>query len=491
MFVECICIILIVYLLYKVYNPFDFWTKLGVVQVKPMPPIISSIYGMTMSPRDGVLMAYNMFPKERFFGVYNLWRPVLCLRDPELVERVLINDFSHLYNRSIAPDAETTAVGEQLASLTDEKWKALRNKLSPTFTTGKIKGMHEQLKKCSESLVKYLSKREPGESLEFKDLSSRVSMDVIASVAFGLDLDLINNPGSEFYKIGKLAFRPSYVMKVLFLLQPMVPKSMIQYFIDAIEETLKYRKDNDIQRQDFLHLMTELEKKDEEQKRKGTISPGDPGFFSHKTLLSNAFAFFTGGFDTTGSALGYLFYELAINQDEQDRIYEEIKSVVSKHDGVLTTESVGELKLLDYALSETLRIHPPAVGTDRVVTKPYQIPGTDIVLPVGVTISILGYGFNLDPQYFPEPDKFNIDRFNPENITFPKGAFIPFGDGPRRCIAERFVRYAIRVIAADLLMNYKLMVGPKTEIPLKYDPRSFLLIPENGVWLKVAKRGEI
>ncbi|BES96842.1 cytochrome P450 [Nesidiocoris tenuis] len=498
--VELALVVVTIYLLYKAFNPYGFWKKLGVPDVVPDIPFIGNMSMMLEAPNVFANKAYKTYPNERFYGVYTLWRPTLIVKDPDLVESILIKDFSHLYNRNNTSDIETNALSKHLVNYHDDKWKALRNKLTPTFSTGKLKGMHPQLVTCAESFVKYLGKFDRKDCVEVKDLCGRFSMDVIASCAFGLDLDIMNNPQSEFYKIGRSSFMPSYFLKIFFLLQPflasvykklgmgMIPKSMMDFFVNAVDETLAYREKNNVQRPDFLHLLTELKKKDDDLVKKKELDPNDPVVFDHHSLVSNAFVFFAAGYETTATTLSYLLYELALNQDKQQILYDDITNVLEKHKGEYSFEAIAEMSYLEQAVSETLRMHSPAAAVDRKVTKDYQIPGTEIVVPAGVTVIVPTYGIHHDPQYFPEPEKFKPERFDPEKNDIAKGTFLPFGAGPRICIAARFARYEIKTCAALLLKTYKFHPCEKTQIPMEYDPRSFLLIAKNGVTLSLERR---
>lgn len=83
-----------------------------------------------------------------------------------------------------------------------------------------------------------------------------------------------------------------------------------------------------------------------------------------------------------------------------------------------------------------MRLHPLAAGLIRYCTKEYKIPETDIIIEKGTVLNIPVIGLHKDPQYFPDPEKFNPDRFqNMEEI--PKGVFFPFGSGPRICIGNK------------------------------------------------------
>lgn len=88
-----------------------------------------------------------------------------------------------------------------------------------------------------------------------------------------------------------------------------------------------------------------------------------------------------------------------------------------------------------------MRKHPPVAFIPRKCTKAYTIPGTDITIDEGVMVSISTLGIHNDPEIYPEPEKFDPDRFSPENqSTRHPFSWIPFGEGPRICIGNCYIR---------------------------------------------------
>lgn len=120
----------------------------------------------------------------------------------------------------------------------------------------------------------------------------------------------------------------------------------------------------------------------------------------------------------------------------------------------------------------------------RQCTKDYQLPGTTNTLTKGerVTVSILGLHY--DPELFPEPETFNPDRFNDENKRSIKPfSYLPFGDGPRICLGERFSLIQSKVGLAVLLKQFKFNVHEKTQTPVTFGKKSIILGAEGGLWL--------
>lgn len=88
---------------------------------------------------------------------------------------------------------------------------------------------------------------------------------------------------------------------------------------------------------------------------------------------------------------------------------------------------------------ETLRKYPVLPFLDRICAENYKIPETDVIIEKGTFVYIPMFGLHYDPKYFPEPHKYDPERFNDENKkNIPPYSYIPFGEGPRNCIGKEF-----------------------------------------------------
>lgn len=108
---------------------------------------------------------------------------------------------------------------------------------------------------------------------------------------------------------------------------------------------------------------------------------------------------------------------------------------------------------------------------------------------VNQVIFIPIWGFHHDPKYFPEPEKFNPDRFSDENRgNIDPDTYLPFGIGPRNCIGSRFALMELKTIFYYLLLNFSFEVGEKTQIPLQFKKVPFGMATEKGIWAQLKPR---
>ncbi|XP_073960266.1 cytochrome P450 6a2-like [Choristoneura fumiferana] len=156
-----------------------------------------------------------------------------------------------------------------------------------------------------------------------------------------------------------------------------------------------------------------------------------------KLLAAQAFLFFGAGFETSASATSYTLHMFAQHQEAQERARAEVLATLARHNGVITYEAVKEMTYLTWALKESMRLVPPVGNVNRKVLRSCYLPGVGQLDP-GIRILVSACAFHRDPRYFPEPDEFRPERFNPDNLTpGAKLAYIPFGVGPRACIGEQ------------------------------------------------------
>lgn len=193
--------------------------------------------------------------------------------------------------------------------------------------------------------------------------------------------------------------------------------------------------------------------------------------------------------------MSFISHELAINEDIQQRLYEEVAETAESLDGQqITYEALQKMKYLDMVVSETLRKWPIGVMSERKVSKQYLFEnsdGTKALLMPNEAVWIPTFAIHRDPEYYPNPTKFDPERFSAENKhKINQGAYLPFGIGPRACVASRFALMQTKATVYHLLLNFKLECGAKTVIPLKLKASANSMDAEGGFWLNFKHRNQ-
>ncbi|XP_018319270.2 uncharacterized protein LOC108732805 [Agrilus planipennis] len=490
---------------------FDYWKRKNVFTFEPTIPFgnfkptffrkISS--GMLVSQLYKDLRAKGL----KYGGLFMFFQPFLLISDLDLIKNILVKDFQSFSDHINYINEKVDPLTGNLFRLSGARWKALRIKLTPTFTSGKIKMMFETIVDCTKHLPglmdECVGRSEP---IDIKETMARFTTDIIGSVAFGIDCNCLKNPDTEFRKYGKRIFEGSFRRRITVLLSFCVPqllklfripvhdKEMERFFSTIIKDTIDYRENHNIDRKDFLKLLIQL--KNQKISLEGKHSNGEAGntvLYSQDGLSLNeitaqAFVFFVAGFETSSTALTFLMYELVMNLDIQEKLRNEINTVLEKHNGEITYEAIMEMEYLDKCFLEVLRKHPPGTALSRMCTKAYKIPGTGVELKKGDRIFISVYGIHHDPEYYPDPEKFDPERFSEgEKSKRDPFAFLPFGEGPRICIGLRFAAMQVKVAIVALLKDYRFTLNAKTQTPMEYDPVQVIISVKGGVWLNAER----
>jgi len=166
-------------------------------------------------------------------------------------------------------------------------------------------------------------------------------------------------------------------------------------------------------------------------------------------LVAQCFIFFFAAFENNASFICTTVYELLQNPDIQQRLYEEAKETQESLKGEpLNYDAIMKMKYMDMVVSESLRKWALAAATDRVCSKDYTLRDDDGTVQFefkkGDRINIPIIGLQWDDRYFPEPQKFDPERFSDENKdNLVPYTYLPFGVGPRNCIGKSLLKSSL------------------------------------------------
>jgi len=515
-------ILLSIYWFMSVNN--TYWDKKGVPNIKEGLIMNQILSKQTQS--ETVREWYQKFTGEKYFGFVQFRKPILMIRDMDLIHQIMVKDFHHFVDRG-QPQNKKDFMTNNLFGMRGQTWRELRYKLTPTFTTGKLKGMFEQVSKCGNNMINKIQDLSKTHSeFESKDFLFEFTSDVIASCAFGLQFEPNTPEFDQFKKCVQQMFNPSIwsIVKIVISftvpklaetlnIRPFMGKERAEYFMSLIRETAKYRKENNIERNDYLQLLLTLK----EQEDRGLLNhPGLPSsdtceddevildqmkydtdhdqalvtnvkLFTDETVCANSVIFLVAGSETTSSTVGFALYSLVAHPDIQRRLQKEVDSVLASHGGKWSYQTVKDMVYLDQVVQESQRMYPMIPLLQRECTKTYKLPDSDLVIEKGTAVCIPVSGLHMDPQIYPDPEVFRPERFEGNNFK-PNPAFLPFGDGPRICIAMRFAIMEVKTSLAKIVAEYTVKLSPKTQLPLKLEPRSFVPLVKGGLWLQFEER---
>ncbi|XP_057660426.1 probable cytochrome P450 6a20 [Diorhabda carinulata] len=503
-----ITLAVVVYLYLKWH--YNYWKRKGLYQIEPelVYGNIKEFVQQRLAFADQFTKLYNQLKSKglKHGGIYLTLKPTYMPIDLDIIKNILQRDFPYMMNHGHYTNEEADPLTGHLFALENEKWRKMRTKLTPTFTSGKMKMMFPTMIACTKDLVEVLEDNARiQDPVNVKEVASGFTIDVIGSVAFGIDCCSLKNPDSEFRKFGKKIFMVSPMRRIKHIISTAVPRWVLlklgykqteqeieDFFMSVVGDTVKYREENNIYRKDFMHLLLQLKNRgrvtDDEIIFNKEDEKNDAGhFITLNELVAQCFVFFLAGFETSATTITFVLLEIALAQEVQDKLRDEIRSIWEKHHQI-TYEAVMEMHYLEMVIQETLRKHPPVPSVPRVSTKEYAVPGTDIILATGTKVHIPVHAIQNDPEYYPEPDKFIPERFTEENKSKRHPlSFLPFGEGPRLCIGARFGMLQIKVAVASIINTFKVTINDKTKLPIRYTTSTFVPTVEGDVWLDFHK----
>ncbi|CAO1441593.1 unnamed protein product [Diamesa hyperborea] len=517
----------VVFLFYKwATSTFDYFEKRGLPFRKPIPLFGNNLNVITrkMAMTDYLQMIYREFKDEKITGFFEFRNPVVMVRDPKIIKQLAVKEFDHFMDhRQLITEEMDPLFGKALFSIRGQKWRDMRSTLSPAFTGSKMRQMFEYVSQCGQQTAISMKKEiEAGGDnvFEFKALASKFTVDVIASCAFGIEVNSFTNPDNDFQRVAKKITNFSSFLSSLkfagymispglmnFLKISFFDKETSDFFRVAIQETMKYREEKGIIRHDMIDLLLQARKgnlkhstKEEEVVADGfaTVEESNVGksqvtrVWTDDDMAAQCFIFFFAGFDTVSATMSFAAYELTANPEVQDKLRAEIDEVSKELNGKMVNyEQIQKMKYMDQVICETLRKWPAAPAVDRICVKDYELKYDDktYLFEKDMSLFVPIWSFHHDPQYFPDPEKFDPERFNDENRgKIDPDAYIPFGVGPRNCIGSRFALMELKTVLFYLLLNFTFDITEKTQIPLKLEKLPFGLKAEKGIWMALTPR---
>uniref|UniRef100_A0A8C6KY37 Thromboxane-A synthase n=1 Tax=Nothobranchius furzeri TaxID=105023 RepID=A0A8C6KY37_NOTFU len=515
-------------------SPFSVLSRCGIKHPKPVP-----FFGNMLMFRNGFLRPLTDITKTygKISGYYLGRRPVVLVADPDLLRQVMVKDFSNFSNRMVRTITGYHSFSTNgLLRLRDERWKRVRSILTPSFSAAKLKEMVPLINTAVVSLMDNLNNHaESGKAFDIYRCFGCFTMDVIINVAFGTQVDSQKNPDDPLVQHANMFFTMPF-LKPLTLFTILCPTFMTplvrlipnkrqvqidKFFISSIQKIIKQREEQppDQRRRDLLQLILDArtghesvslehfdtlnhsdEFGDRSQETQPSASKREPSgphpeeslincpqkrTLTEDEIVGQSLVVLLAGYETSSNTLGFCCYLLALHPECQHKVQEEVDEFFKRH---VNYGNVQELKYLDMVISETLRLYPPGFRYTREVEHDCVINGQ--FLPKGVLLDIFPGFFHLDPDHWPEPEKFIPERFTPEaKASRHPFAYLPFGAGPRNCVGMRLAQLEMKMALVHLFHRFNIVACSETKVPLNL--KSFgTLGPKDGIFVKVTRRNQ-
>src|SRR5581483_4236027 len=208
----------------------------------------------------------------------------------------------------------------------------------------------------------------------------------------------------------------------------------------------------------------------------------DGSRMSDKQLRDEVLTFLLAGHETTALALTWTWYLLAQHPDAEQKLYQEFNRVLG--DRVPEFSDLSRLPYTERVIKESMRLYPPAWSLARTVISDFELRGYKI--PAGANVVMSQWIMHRHPAYFPEPEKFDPDRWLTEQAQkLPRFAYFPFGGGPRQCIGSAFAMMEATLLLVTIAQRFRLRTVPEHQVvPVP----GFTLRPKYGMRMKLESR---
>ncbi|MBI3773275.1 MAG: cytochrome P450 [Gammaproteobacteria bacterium] len=391
--------------------------------------------------------------------------PVYLLQHPELIGEVLRSK-SDVFEKSDFADELRQIIGNGLVTSQGDEWLKHRKIVSPVIQKRQLEHYTPLMAGISRQHAKNIN---AGLRNVHDDIMS-LAMQIITDTLFKTDAHVCPHTVSHSLEQALTHFHT-----LALGWQRILPKSL------PTHARREYKKVSLVLDKIVSSMLDAYEANPEGQSPLFNVllKAHREGNISRRQIIDEALTMFLAGHETTALAVSYALYLIASDDNIQQRLFAEVNAL---GDRLLTSEDMDNLKLTTAVINESLRLYPPIWSIIRRTTQPYRLGSID--LKPGDHLMISQWTLSREPSWFPEPDRFNPDRWLQDKQP-PRFAFIPFGAGGRKCIGDQFAMIEATLMLAEFVRHAHF--SRSSNHPLELVP-SVTLRPKRGVWLNVNRR---
>ncbi|XP_036144300.1 cytochrome P450 4C1 [Monomorium pharaonis] len=396
---------------------------------------------------------------------------MVSIRHPNDLE-IILNNTKHI-DKGMIYDKLSPWFGTGLLLSTGSKWQSRRKLLTPTFHFKILKQFTEILIKESENMTKSLESAGGVITKELIPFISEHTLNIICETAMGTSLRGMGSLQQQYrkavHRMGELliyrVLRPWLYNDWIFSLTPKgreqrkILKILHGFTEKIIAERKIYHKHHGQYLKNLSEGTVDAETIGMEKKQLAILDllilASEEGFLTDSDIREEVDVFIFGGYDTTSVAMAFALSLLAEHKDIQDCVRKEVDAIMQENQGKLTMKSLQDLHYLERCIKESLRLYPSIYFITRVTSEKIQL--NSYLIPAKTLVHLNIRDVHRDPNFWPNPEIFNPDRFLPENFQKRHPySYIPFSAGPRNCLGQRFALLEMKAMIAFLIHNFYL-----------------------------------
>lgn len=401
---------------------------------------------------------------------------LFVVNDPKEVRKIMVDNVKEFPKSDMLHELLKPLLGVSIFTTNGEVWKKQRELLRPSFEMTRISKVFDLMSNAAADMMERFKKYPNGSIVEVDEHMTFVTADVIFRTIMSSKLDEIK--GKEILHafvtfqeetartaIRKFFCLPDWLSNILGENKRMKAGAVIR---KSLSDIIKPRYDS-YKSDNYSDILASL---------LHTVDASSGERFSFEEILDQVSMLFLAGHETTASSLTWTLYCLSLDQQAQQKAYEEIISI--NKDGKFSISDIKEMKYLTNVFKEALRLYPPVGFFARQSKGEAKI--RDKVLQKGAGVVVAPWLIHRHDDFWEAPHEFRPDRHN-ENI--PKEKYMPFGLGERVCIGQGFAMQEAIIILANILREFKLELkdGFVPDVVGRLTVRS-----ANGMMIKMSKR---
>lgn len=454
------------------------------MEQKSGPVAAPTVEDTHLAPRFGLIEFVRRLRKDRLsvFSpevfhrnlIYNriLFLDSFMVNKPEYIEHVLLTNQQNYVKSHFVRTLLGPLLGNGLLLSEGVFWRRQRGIAAPAFQPKRIAGFLDVMVAEAEAMAAcWQEKREPCDiAAEMMGLTLSIIARTMFSSDVAADIETVRRLMDEV-----VAQRPNLLD--LFGLPRWLPRrhskgyrGAVQAFDALVARIIAERRSQGVDRGDLLSMLL------------AARDPESGEGMSDKQLRDEILTIFVAGHETTANALSWTWHLLAQHPEVEAKLHAELDQVLGGR--APSFADLAKLKYTRMVFEEAMRLYPPAHTISRTAVQADWIGGVRI--PRGAAIFINIYVTHRNPTLWPEPDRFDPERFAPEAVANRhRFAYLPFGGGPRICIGGGFAMAESLTILAIIAQRYRLRSAPGRTV----EPIGLVTLrPKHGIWMTVSRR---
>ena len=379
---------------------------------------------------------------------------VLMLNHPHAIEQVMQRNAKN-YHKSRYYGPLKPILGDGIFLAEDEIWLRQRRTAVPSFQGCQLKRMTDIMRQATEEMLEgWQATYKRDEPLDLVPAMTQVTLDIVLRTLLSYRIEASSRDVmSALTVLLQEAERRVWALLPLPLSVPTPANRRLKRSLDVLDQLVEgivqQRQASGERGDDLLQLLIDAQPEMQ--------AAGMPGTLLRDQVLSTILA----GHETTANALSWTFILLSKNPDVRRRVEAELAEVLGGRQPDF--QDLHALTYTKQVFFEAMRLYPPVWTLSREAMADDEILGRHVAK--GTTVMLCSYAVHRRPEYWPNPEGFDPDRFSPEaQESRPRHAYFPFGGGPRKCLGERFAILEALIILASVLQRFRLDLTPGQDV---------------------------